>query len=148
MSSQYGELRPTNGWDWFVSLVHHSKFQQISRLGSITARHSSSGRQPSFAALNRGHHLYWAGRLSRWALAHILVSGLFQAKNDWLPAALCSAKRRYISYSEADFEVFTPQGWDVAPMGWNLAWRSGPTEGPLLHAKFHHHRSISATIRL
>jgi len=27
------------------------------------------------AALNRGHHLYLAGRPSRWALAHILVSG-------------------------------------------------------------------------
>ena len=25
------------------------------------------------AALNRGRHLYWAGRPSRWALAHILV---------------------------------------------------------------------------
>jgi len=31
---------------------------------------SSSGRQPNFAALNRGRHLYSAGRPSRWALAH------------------------------------------------------------------------------
>ena len=38
-----------------------------------TAQHSSSGRQPNFAALNRGRHLYSAGRPSRWALAHILV---------------------------------------------------------------------------
>jgi len=30
---------------------------------------SSSGRQPNFAALNRGRHLYSAGRPSRWALA-------------------------------------------------------------------------------
>ena len=37
----------------------------------ITA--SSSGRQPNFAALNRGRHLCSAGRPSRWALAHILV---------------------------------------------------------------------------
>jgi len=34
---------------------------------------SSSGRQPNFAALNRGRHLCLAGRPSRWALAHILV---------------------------------------------------------------------------
>jgi len=34
---------------------------------------SSSGRQPNFAALNRGRHLCSAGRPSRWALAHILV---------------------------------------------------------------------------
>jgi len=40
---------------------------------SVTARHSSSGRQPNFAALIRGLHLYSAGRPSRWALAHILV---------------------------------------------------------------------------
>jgi len=45
----------------------------VSRIGSVTARHSSSGRHPNFAALNRGRHLYMAGRPSRWALAHILV---------------------------------------------------------------------------
>ena len=36
-----------------------------------------SGRQPNFAALNSGHHLCSAGRLSRWALAHILVLSFF-----------------------------------------------------------------------
>jgi len=35
--------------------------------------HDSSGRQPTFAALNRGRHLYSAGRPSRWALAHVIV---------------------------------------------------------------------------
>jgi len=42
MFSQYGELRPTSG-----SLVWDipAKFQRASRLGSVTARHSSSGRQ-------------------------------------------------------------------------------------------------------
>jgi len=54
-------------------LGHPCKFQQVSRLGSVTAWHSSSGRQPNFAALNRGRHLYSAGRPSRWAFAHILV---------------------------------------------------------------------------
>jgi len=44
-----------------------------SRLGSITARQSSSEHQPNFAALNRGHHLFSVGWPSRWALAHILV---------------------------------------------------------------------------
>jgi len=43
------------------------------RLGSVTARHSSGGHQPNFAALNRERHLYSAGRPSHWALAHILV---------------------------------------------------------------------------
>ena len=35
------------------------------------ARHSSSGRQANFVALNRGLHLYSAGRPSRWVLALI-----------------------------------------------------------------------------
>ena len=77
MSPQYGELRrPTNSWDPSGSLRHPCKFQQVSRLGSVTARHSSIGRQPNFAALNRGRHLYSAGRPSRWVLAHILVLSL------------------------------------------------------------------------
>ena len=38
---------------------------------------SSSGRQPNFAALNRGRHLCLAGRPSGWALAHILVLRYF-----------------------------------------------------------------------
>jgi len=127
MCSQYGELWPTGGWDHFVSLGHPSKFQRVSRLGSvtaatslngsqpnfarclavscaatlhifggccpvtefcqvqysvcvlqvlrspigsITARHSSSGCEPNFAAPSTGHHLYSAGWPSRWALAH------------------------------------------------------------------------------
>ena len=37
---------------------------------------SSSGRQPNFAALNRGRHLWSAGRPSGWAFAHILVTAV------------------------------------------------------------------------
>jgi len=59
--------------EMLASLGHPCKFQQLSRLGSVTARHSSSGHQPNLAALNRGRHLYLAGRPSRWALVHILV---------------------------------------------------------------------------
>jgi len=47
----------------------------ISCPGSVTdtARHSSSGHQPNFAALNRGRHLHSTEWPSHWALAHILV---------------------------------------------------------------------------
>jgi len=72
-SSQYGELWPASGWDRFISLGHPSYFQRVSHLGSVTARHSSTGRQRNFAALKRGRHLYLAGRPSRWELAHILI---------------------------------------------------------------------------
>ena len=73
MSSQYGELRPTSSWDRFDYLGHPSEFQRVSRLGFVTAATSLTEDQPNFAALNRGRHLYSAGRPSRWALAHILV---------------------------------------------------------------------------
>jgi len=46
-SSQYGELRPTSGWDRFVSLGHPSKFQRLSRLGSVTARHLCLKKVPT-----------------------------------------------------------------------------------------------------
>ena len=60
-------------------------------IGSVTVRHSSSGRQPKFAAcytsngiaelLQRVPYLYSAGRPSRWASAHILVA--FERNSQW-----------------------------------------------------------------
>ena len=62
MSLQYGELRPTSGWDRFVNglrvlaaLLHGTLVVGVSQT----------------AALNRGRHLHSAGRPSRWALTHI-----------------------------------------------------------------------------
>jgi len=46
---QYGELRPTNGWDPLASLGHPSKFQRISCLGFVTAPTSLNGGQQNFA---------------------------------------------------------------------------------------------------
>ena len=43
-------------------------------IGSVTAQHSSTGHQPNFVVLSRGHHLYSAGRPSSWESAHILVN--------------------------------------------------------------------------
>ena len=52
----------------------------------------SSGRQPNFAALNRGRHLCSAGRPSGWALAHILVllffPRLISAAAGWMSTIL------------------------------------------------------------
>jgi len=54
-----------------------ANFNGFASRQRYTARHSGSGRQPNFASLNRGRHLYSAGRPSRWALAHILVKLTF-----------------------------------------------------------------------
>ena len=86
MSLQYGELRPTSSWDLLTSSGHPCKFQRVSTLGSVTARHASSGRQSNFAALRRVRHRYSTGRPSRWALAHVLVqSNLYHVLHHLLP---------------------------------------------------------------
>jgi len=46
MSSQYGKLWLTNGWDRFGSLGHPSKFQHLA---FVTAATSLTGGQPNFA---------------------------------------------------------------------------------------------------
>jgi len=63
-------------FDTWCGLSANLECRSVSCLGSFTVRQSCGGRQPNFAALNRGHHLYSAGRPSRWASAHILVANL------------------------------------------------------------------------
>jgi len=60
MSSQYGELRPINGWDRFVSLGHANNFQRVSRVGFVTAATSLTAGQPNFAWCLAAS---WAGTL-------------------------------------------------------------------------------------
>jgi len=60
MSPQYGERRPTSGWDRFGCLGHPSKFQRVSRLAFVTAGTSLSGGQPNFAWCLA---ISWAGTL-------------------------------------------------------------------------------------
>jgi len=48
MFSQYGELRPTSGWDRFGCLGHPSEFQRVWRLGLVTAATSLTGGQQNF----------------------------------------------------------------------------------------------------
>ena len=53
-----------------ISLVWETpaNFDRVSLLGSITERHCSSGHQPNFVALNRGHHYIRQGghRVGHW----------------------------------------------------------------------------------
>jgi len=147
MFLQYGELRPTNGWDQFTILGqgHLIKFQRLLLVGFVTAATSLNKGQPNFARcldvfcagtlytfsgalapwwnfstckihftskscvllywqhyctallqrvsailcgmvqgmelwnFRRRHHLYSAGRPSRWASAHISSSFFFSS---------------------------------------------------------------------
>jgi len=72
MSSQYGELGPLAaeiGWQVWGIPAHFNGFRVLAALlhGTLVVGISQT------AALNRGRHLYLAGRPSRWALAHMLV---------------------------------------------------------------------------
>jgi len=49
MSSQYGKLRPINGWYLLAILGHPCKFQRVLRLGFVTAAMSLTGGQTNFA---------------------------------------------------------------------------------------------------
>ena len=60
VSSQYGELWPTKGWDWLVILEHPSKFQQVSHFGYVTAPTSLNRGQPNFAGC---FAISWTGTL-------------------------------------------------------------------------------------
>jgi len=51
-------LWPTSGWDRFVSLGHPYKFQRVSCLGSVTARHSCIGRQPNCGVQQRAPPIF------------------------------------------------------------------------------------------
>jgi len=62
----FGSLPPEIGPVVWGTPANFNRFHVLAAL-----LHSSSGRQPSFAALNRGRHLYSAGQPSRWALVHI-----------------------------------------------------------------------------
>ena len=118
MSSQYGELWPTSGWDRFGCLGHPCKFQRVSRLGFVTAWHSSSGRQPHFAALNRGRQLYSAGRPSRWALAHTLVVfGLAWSCSVIVVFPCCRRWRNNLMSLSIPFHV-----WVAAEQKGSLGW--------------------------
>jgi len=72
MAPQYGELRPTNGWDRFGSLGHPENFNKFRTLAASLHGTLVVGVSQT-TTLNRRRHLYLAGRPSRWALAHILV---------------------------------------------------------------------------
>ena len=96
MSPQYGELRSTTGWDRLASLGHPRKFQRGSHLGSVTARYSSSGRQPNFAALDRRHHLFGRTAITLGIGPHSSLMFFFVTNNALANCKCnnCSSKQR------------------------------------------------------
>ena len=82
MSPQYGELRPTSGWDRFTSLGYPCKFQLVSSLGSITARCLVVGVSQTLRRWTEGatyirqgdHHVgHWPTFLVRFGFSVLVI---------------------------------------------------------------------------
>jgi len=50
-----------------------ANFNEFRVLATLLHDTLLTGREPNFAVLNKGRHLYSPGRPSRWAMANILV---------------------------------------------------------------------------
>jgi len=99
ISSQYGERRPTNGWDLLASLGHPSKFQPVCRLGFVTAPTSFNGGQPNFG---RCLVVSWAGTLyvhflSLFSSNGILPGTKFTLRPGLAFSYICSVTARHSS---------------------------------------------------
>ena len=57
-------------------------FNEFRVLAALLHGTLISGRQPNFAASNRGRHLHSAGRPSRWALTDLLVAYVSRKSRD------------------------------------------------------------------
>jgi len=78
MPLQYGELRPTSGWDRFVSLGHPNKCQRVSRLGSVTAQPNCGDEQRAPPVFGRAAIIgHWPTFLVCNFYTHICSSVLF-----------------------------------------------------------------------
>jgi len=90
LNSNISPTRPHN-MDEIVSLVLSTPANFNGSRVLAALLHDSTGRQRNFAALNRGRHLYLAGRISRWAMAHILVSSVFSTHDSYSRSSIsCS----------------------------------------------------------
>jgi len=74
ISSQYGKLRPTNGWDRLTNLGHPCKFQLVSHLCSVTARHLAVGVSQTLRRWTEGATCIRQGDHHVWHWPTFLVS--------------------------------------------------------------------------
>jgi len=73
MSLQYGEFRPTSGWDRSGSLGTPTNFNGFRVLAALLHGTPVLGVSQTLRHWTEGATYFRAGRPSRWALAHILV---------------------------------------------------------------------------
>ena len=106
MSSQYGELRPTNAWDRLTSLGHPCRFQLVSCLGSITARHLVVGVSQTLRCWTEGatyilqgdHHVgHWPTFLviiNKYVCVCVCICRLLWMSMDQRAMGLCTLRQK------------------------------------------------------
>jgi len=124
MSSQYSELRPTSGWDLLASLGHPTAFQQVSRLGSVTARHSSSRRQSNCGVEQRAPPIFGMAAITlgilHWLIALSLVHDRYRLLLQQLYLDVCRCPTVAV--------VLCPNGWPERDGFWGWRFRFGPQD--------------------
>jgi len=115
MSSQYGKLRPTDGWDWFGSLGHPSKFQCISYLWFVTAAKSLTRGQPNVA---RSLAISWARML------YIHFRGLLPS-DGILPPAKFTLRLTLAFYIGSVTARHASSGRQPNFVAWYIEWNYG-----------------------
>jgi len=125
MSSQYDEIRPTNGWHRLASLGlgHPCKCQWVARLGFVTAPTLTNGGQPTmFGPLLAGldwlvHYIYLLRgychiteffQVQNWFCVQVLRSSILAALLDGTRAVDVSRTLRRV-YKEWDYGTFAPR---------------------------------------
>jgi len=126
MSPQYGEHRPTNGWDPSGSLRPPLQISTGFASWQRYCTASSSRRQANFAELNRGRHLCSAGRPSGWATITLGIGP--HSSCLWLQVTSCISRPSYRSSCVNWHPILRPQGfyWSegllpTCPCWWQLA---------------------------
>jgi len=115
MFSQYGELRPCNGWDRLVNLGHPSKFQWVLGLGFVTAPMLLNGGQPHFAsclAVSRAGTLH----IHFWGLWSCPITEFCLVQN-----SLCVQ----VSYISSVTARHSSSGWQSNFVAWYKEWNYG-----------------------
>ena len=119
MSPQYGELRPPNGWDPSGSLRHPCKFQWVSRLGSVTARHLVAGVSQILRRWTEGAIYIWQGghHVGHWPTLFCVVMHFFRV----VKVCFCCVRFRFFHTKPRDGlgehlrnDLFCVE-WDVKP---------------------------------
>jgi len=101
------------GWDRVVSLGHPSKFQRVSRLGSVTAQHSTSGRQPNCGVEQRAPPIFRRAAITLGIGPHFFficwsVGRLVSALNGSQPSVNGSPRNLHTSLKTYVRIFFTP----------------------------------------